>query len=53
MKIVCNKCQYEWDYKGKLMNATCPNCLYKQGVEYMVREDQEKVGGKENGDGDI
>ena len=26
MKIKCNKCGYEWDYKGKLKRPTCPSC---------------------------
>ena len=25
----CDKCGYEWTYKGKLDRATCPNCGYK------------------------
>ena len=24
----CKKCGYEWQYKGKLMKRTCPNCSY-------------------------
>jgi len=27
MKIKCNKCGYEWNYKGRRTRyATCPNC---------------------------
>ncbi len=26
MRIVCDKCGYEWDYKGKLKRPTCPSC---------------------------
>lgn len=25
----CKKCGYEWNYKGKLLQVTCPNCGYK------------------------
>ena len=28
MKQKCN-CGYEWNYGGKLKNATCPSCLAK------------------------
>jgi predicted Zn-ribbon and HTH transcriptional regulator len=30
----CNKCGYEWEYKGRLEHGTCPNCLTK------VRKDE-------------
>jgi len=33
MKIKCNKCEYEWDYGGKLLMATCPCCSTKNKVE--------------------
>lgn len=25
-KIKCHNCTYVWDYKGKRLRATCPNC---------------------------
>jgi Zn finger protein HypA/HybF involved in hydrogenase expression len=25
-KVKCQKCGYEWIYKGKLKRSTCPNC---------------------------
>jgi len=24
--VVCPKCKYRWEYKGKRSRATCPNC---------------------------
>jgi len=37
-KIKCPHCGYEWNYKGKLRYATCPNCLkkFKLEVEMIV-----------------
>jgi len=32
MKVECHKCGYEWDYKGELEQATCPNCAAKVPV---------------------
>ncbi len=30
MKLKCNNCKYEWEYKGKSKYyATCPRCLQK------------------------
>jgi len=31
--LKCPKCNYEWDYKGKLLAVTCPNCrhIFKRG----------------------
>ena len=29
MKLKCQKCNYQWAYKGFKLNATCPNCLSK------------------------
>lgn len=26
MQLSCNKCGYDWEYKGKLMRPTCPSC---------------------------
>lgn len=34
MKIRCNHCGYEWNYKGsKKFYACCPNCLRKVHIE--------------------
>jgi len=27
-----DNCRYEWDYKGNMVYATCPNCTYKVDV---------------------
>jgi rubrerythrin len=32
VKVRCHKCGYEWEYKGKLGLATCPNCGAKAKV---------------------
>ena len=30
MKQKCNKCKYEWEFKGKAkFYATCPRCMQK------------------------
>jgi len=26
MQIKCSKCGYTWNYKGRLLYATCPKC---------------------------
>ncbi len=26
MRLTCNKCGYDWEYKGKLLRPTCPSC---------------------------
>jgi len=28
-KLKCNKCNYEWTTKSKLMKVCCPSCGYK------------------------
>jgi len=28
VKTTCKKCNYTWNYNGKLMRRTCPNCGY-------------------------
>jgi len=37
MKVKCPKCGYEWEYKGKLAVATCPNCLTKFKIKEVER----------------
>jgi DNA-directed RNA polymerase subunit RPC12/RpoP len=32
VKVKCDKCGYEWEYKGRLGLATCPNCGKKVKV---------------------
>lgn len=32
MKVVCNNCGYDWEYKGGLPWATCPSCLRKTKI---------------------
>ena len=32
VKVRCRKCGYEWEYKGRLGLATCPNCGAKAKV---------------------
>jgi len=27
--IKCQHCDYEWNYFGEMLRATCPNCGYK------------------------
>ena len=33
MKAKCKKCNYEWEYKGNMMMATCPSCASKVYVQ--------------------
>lgn len=40
-KIICKRCNYGWDYKGKrTLYATCPNC--KTTVRIQIFVSQEK-----------
>ena len=40
MNIKCNKCGYSWEYKGKLLRATCPSCGFKCLTEkYYTKEE--------------
>ncbi|MCC6050865.1 MAG: hydrogenase maturation nickel metallochaperone HypA [Thermofilum sp.] len=32
VKVRCHKCGYEWEYRGRLGLATCPNCGAKAKV---------------------
>jgi len=32
IRVKCPNCGYEWNYKGKLMYATCPNCKHSVRV---------------------
>lgn len=29
MKLKCDKCGHEWEYKGKALKPTCPSCIRK------------------------
>ena len=51
VKTKCKRCDYTWQYNGRLMRRTCPNCGYnwivrkgrplkKGGVEIEEREVQ-------------
>jgi len=31
--LKCQNCGNEWNYKGKKLYATCPNCLYKVNIK--------------------
>jgi len=31
--LKCPRCGHVWDYKGRLVLATCPSCGKKVGVE--------------------
>jgi len=43
MKIKCNHCKYEWEYKGESKYyVTCPNCLYKVNIKKEVKNDRNK-----------
>jgi len=41
MKIKCKKCDYEWDYSGKLFMATCPCCSVKNKTNEKKRDDKD------------
>ena len=32
-KTECKKCGYVWNYNGRLMRRTCPNCGYNWVVK--------------------
>lgn len=45
MKLKCNHCNYEWEYKGGgKYYATCPKCLYK----VKLKKEEKNGGRKEN-----
>ena len=40
MKVKCQNCGHEWDYKGKSeYYVTCPKCLYKVNLKKEVKKD--------------
>ena len=42
MKTKCNKCHYEWDYKGESEYfVTCPRCLSKVDVRKQKEEEKQ------------
>jgi len=45
MKIRC-ECGYEWNYKGNLRFATCPNCRKKIGTG-IVNQIKREMEGKD------
>lgn len=40
MKIICDNCDYEWDFGGKLQQATCPNCGSKVKIKGEVQDER-------------
>lgn len=41
-ELICQKCEYVWDYTGSLATATCPSC---KGT---VPVDEQRVGSAES-----
>lgn len=35
--LICDKCKYEWNYKGNKLYATCPSCLRKQKIKLISK----------------
>lgn len=43
MKIKCEKCSHQWDYKGKsLFYVTCPRCYRKINIKKVKGGQNEK-----------
>ena len=42
MNVECPKCMYSWEYKGKLLRGTCPNCGAKCFTNKDNKEEKEK-----------
>jgi uncharacterized Zn finger protein (UPF0148 family) len=36
VRLKCPRCGYVWEYKGKLVLATCPSCNKKVDVQKYV-----------------
>jgi len=32
VEVTCHNCEYEWDYSGSMVKATCPSCGVKTNV---------------------
>lgn len=44
MKVKCNHCGYEWEYRGKSKYyATCPSCLRKVRIKRVKSGEGEDV----------
>lgn len=41
--IVCPKCKYDWNYKGKLNMASCPNCSHKFKLKSNQKKESENA----------
>ena len=41
--MICSKCKYEWNYKGKLYWATCTRCRKLVKVDSTVEEVEENA----------
>jgi len=43
MRLKCEKCGYEWDYKGRMTHyATCPNCRRAVEIRKQAGEERRK-----------
>jgi len=47
VKLKCPRCGHVWDYKGRLVLATCPSCGKKVRVE--KQEAEQRCPGCEEG----
>lgn len=43
MRLICDnkECSYEWEYKGKMIWATCPSCRLKVSTKGELDPSQE------------
>lgn len=44
MKLKCPKCNYEWEYRGKRLTVTCPNCRYTFRVNQALYAETKDLG---------
>ncbi len=45
MKIKCSKCEYKWEYTGKMtFYATCPNCKKSNKLKEVDKNAKPKSG---------
>ena len=41
MEIICKRCSYKWDYKGKrTLYACCPNCKTTVKIQMFVNKEK-------------
>jgi uncharacterized Zn finger protein (UPF0148 family) len=43
IRLKCPKCNYEWNYRGKLFMACCPNCLKKVPTKSLAVEKRKET----------